>query len=320
MKKARVNMARAGGIALGIGLDHLLGDPRRFHPVAGFGRFASLAERRLYRDSKPGGVAYVAAVLLPLGLAGVIAERVSRKHPALEVAATGLATWTVLCGTSARRITREISEPLIGGDIQASRDLFPKLFYRSSDVLADEELATVLVFGVTESLCDAEVAPLLWGAVGGIPGLLLYRGINVLDNKIGYRSDRYRRFGWAAARLDDVANYVPARVAAALTAVLAPGAGGRTGPALQVWSRDAAQDSSPNSGQLFAAFAGAFRLSLTKPEAGLKPGTSVVTFGTGTPPLPEDLPAVIRLSALAGTAAGAISIAIAALSGRGRRD
>lgn len=314
-----MNLARAGGIALGIVLDHLLGEPSRFHPVAGFGRFASVMERHLYRDSKSRGVVHLTAVLLPLGLVGALVQRLSRKHPALEVVAVGLATWIVLCGSAARRVTREISEPLIRGDVQASRDLFPKLFDRSSDVLSDDELPTVLVFGVTECLCDAEVAPLVWGAIGGIPGLLLYRGINIMDNKIGYRDERYQRFGWAAARLDDGANFIPARLAAALTIASAPRIGGSAKSALQVWFRDAAKDSSPNSGQLFAAFAGAFQLRLTKPAAGLKPGTSAVTFGTGTRPRPEHLPPVIKLCGMVGSAAGAISVAVAGASGRRSR-
>ncbi|WP_305787945.1 cobalamin biosynthesis protein [Symbioplanes lichenis] len=314
-----MTLARAGGIAVGIFLDHLLEEPARFHPVAGFGRIATRVERSTYGDSRARGVLHTAVLLVPLAAAGVLTERLSRRHPLAEVVAVGLTTWIVLCGSATRSITREISEPLVRGDVAGSRELFPKLFYRSSDVLTDEELPTVLIFGVTESLCDAEVAPLLWAAAAGIPGLLLYRAINVLDNKIGYRSTRYRRFGWAAARLDDVANLLPARLAAGLTALCAGTAGGSSGAALRVWWRDAGRDSSPNSGQLFGSFAGAFRLRLTKPAVGLKPGTSAVTFGAGVRPGPEHLLPVIRLSGVVGGVAGALAVAASALRGRRTR-
>ncbi|MGA8995711.1 MAG: cobalamin biosynthesis protein, partial [Nocardioidaceae bacterium] len=105
---------------------------------------------------------------------------------------------------------------------------------------------------------DAVVAPLLWGAVGGPAGLLGYRAVNTLDAMVGHRSPRYHRFGWAAARLDDAANLVPARVAATLAVLL----GGRPAASLRAWRRDARRHPSPNAGPVEAAFAGALGLRL----------------------------------------------------------
>ena len=113
------------------------------------------------------------------------------------------------------------------------------------------------VESVAENTSDAVVAPLLWGAVAGVPGLLGYRAVNTLDAMVGHLSARYARFGWASARADDVANAVPARVAALLAAAAAPVVGGEPRGALSAWRRDAHRHPSPNAGPVEAAFAGA---------------------------------------------------------------
>ena len=116
-----------------------------------------------------------------------------------------------------------------------------------------------------ENTSDAQVAPLFWAAAGGVPGVLAYRAINTLDAMIGHRSPRYARFGWAAARLDDLANFVAARVTAALVVVCAPLVGGSPSGALRAWRRDAARHPSPNAGVVEAAFAGALGVRLGGP-------------------------------------------------------
>src|SRR5581483_2550551 len=131
----------------------------------------------------------------------------------------------------------------------AARTRLPALCGRDPDGLSAAELARATVESVAENTSDAAVAPLLWGAVFGLPGLLGYRAVNTLDAMVGHKTARYARFGWAAARLDDVANLVPARATALLTAALAPAAGGSGRDALRTMSRDGGAHSSPNAGR-----------------------------------------------------------------------
>jgi adenosylcobinamide-phosphate synthase len=304
----RKGQMRAFGLALGVLADWVFGDPERHHPVAAYGRVVRSVESRLYRDDRRAGVAFLATLVVPVWTAGRLATRVSRRHPVAEVVLTAAATWVTICGTTLRRRAREIAEPLAVGDIAAARAAYPRLLFTGSDVMTDDDLAPMVLFAVADSCCDAEVAPLFWGAVAGVPGLLAYRAVNTLDSVVGYLSPRYRNFGWASARADDVANYVPSRLAAALTALTARTAGGGARNAWRVWRSDARLDTSPNSGQLFAAFAGALDIRLEKPERGRHPGSSVVAFGSGGPVTADAAVTGIRLSASVGVAAAAAAV------------
>src|SRR6185436_9743687 len=147
------------------------------------------------------------------------------------------ATWAVLGGTSlathGEALAAELGETGTGGaDLAVARARLPSLCGRDPAVLDGAGMARAGTESMAENTSDAVVAPLLWGAVAGVPGLLGYRAVNTLDAMIGYRSPRYRRFGWTAARLDDLANLVPARVSALLVAVLAPAVGGSPAAAL----------------------------------------------------------------------------------------
>ena len=166
---------------------------------------------------------------------------------------------------------------------------------------------------VAENTCDAAVAPLLWGAVFGLPGLLGYRAVNTLDAMVGHKNVRYAKFGWAAARLDDAVNLIPARVTALLAVALAPVAGGSGGGALRTLRRDGAAHPSPNAGRCEAAFAGALgvRLGGTNVYHGQAERRS--TLGDGPPPAPEDIDRAIRLSRLIIIAATALAALIAHL-------
>jgi adenosylcobinamide-phosphate synthase len=163
------------------------------------------------------------------------------------------------------------------------------------------------------------VAPLLWGAAAGVPALLVYRGANTLDAMIGNRSPRYARFGWAAARLDDVLNFAAARVTGALTVVCAPVVGGSPAGAVRAWRRDAARHPSPNAGVVEAAFAGALRVQLGGPtqyahELEIRP-----TLGDGRPPDVSDLSRAVRLSRAVQAAAAVVAVALSAVGRNGRR-
>ena len=212
--------SRAVGLLVGWLADLVFADPRRGHPVAGFGVVASALERRIYRDARLAGAVHVGVLVGAVSLLGVAIERAPGR---VGVAA---ATWTVLGGTSLLRTVSELSDSLTTEDIGAARRLLPSLCGRDPDALDADGLARAALESLAENTSDAQVAPLFWAAVGGVPGALGYRAINTLDAMVGYRSPRYARFGWAAARLDDLANIVPARATAALVVVIAPLVGG----------------------------------------------------------------------------------------------
>ncbi len=197
---------------------------------------------------------------VPLGL-GMVAERLAPPGWA-RVLLTAVSTWAVLGGKSLAHEAGVMGGLLEAGDVAAARRRLAHLAGRDATHLNVDGLARASVESVAENTSDAVVAPLLWGAVAGVPGLLAYRAVNTLDAMVGHRTSRYRQFGWAAARLDDVANLVPARGTALTAALLAPVAGGNALAALRVWRRDAGQHPSPNAGPVEAAFAGALGIRL----------------------------------------------------------
>jgi adenosylcobinamide-phosphate synthase len=245
------------GLLAGAAADQVFGDPRRGHPVAAFGRAAAIVEQIAYRDSKPAGMAFTAVCVGAPVVLGVAAERLCA-GPVSRTAVVAAAAWTVIGGASLRREASMISEQLARADLPAARIQLTHLVGRDTSGLDGGEIARAAVESVAENTSDAVVAPLLWGAVAGVPGLLGYRAINTLDAMVGYRSARYGNFGWAAARLDDVANLLPARA----TAVLVSLAGGRPARTWRTARRDARRHPSPNAGWCEAAYAGALDVRL----------------------------------------------------------
>ena len=199
-------------------------------------------------------------------------------------------------------------------DLAAARAIIPALCGRDPEALDAMGMARAGTESMAENTADAAVAPLLWGAVAGMPGLLGYRAINTLDAMVGYRSSRYARFGWAAARSDDVVNLVPARIAALLHAVLAPAVGGSARAALVAWRQDASAHPSPNAGPVEAAAAGALGVRLGGPTAYRHGIENRPRLGSGLPPTPDDLCRAARLSRLVAVAATLLSCAYAARS------
>ena len=151
------------------------------------------------------------------------------------------------------------------------------------------------------------MAPLFWGAVAGIPGLVAYRAVNTLDAMVGHRSSRYHRFGWAAARTDDVANVVPARVTAALTVACAPLARTSASGALRAWRRDGAAHPSPNAGRCEASMAGALGVRLGGRNVYGGRVEHRPALGDGRPPVADDVLRAIRLSRAVWLAAAALA-------------
>jgi len=250
------------GLAVGYLADRVVGDPGRGHPVAGFGAAAVWLEARCYADRRAAGLVHTGA-LVGAGVAlGVVVERLISNRSLSTVVTTAAATWAVLGGRSLSREAATVAGQLADGRLVAARDQVRHLVGRDTAELSTEEVARATVESVAENASDAIVAPLLWGAVAGLPGLIGYRAVNTLDAMIGHRTPRYLEFGWAAARLDDLANWVPARLAALAAAAWAPLIGGTAGKAIDVVRRDADRHPSPNAGVVEAAFAGALDVQL----------------------------------------------------------
>lgn len=308
---------RVVGVLVGYLADRALGDPRRGHPVAAFGTGAAALENLTYRESRAAGAVHVGVLIGSLGLLGAAAQRAAgRGGRPWSIAVTAAATWVALGGTSLARTGLAMSELLERGDVEGARGLLPSLCGRDPASLDVAGLTRASLESIAENTSDAQVAPLLYAAAGGVPAVLAYRGINTLDAMVGYRSPRYLRFGWAAARLDDVANYIAARVTASLAVVLAPLVGGSVSGAARAWRRDAGRHPSPNAGAVEAAFAGALGVRLGGPtqyrhELQIRP-----TLGDGREPTVADLRRAVTLSSL--VQAGAALLA-GVLSGYRRR-
>lgn len=287
----------APGLLLGYAADRLLGDPARLHPVAGFGQVAEASERVLHADSRWRGAAHLTILFggtLALG-AGV------RRVPA----ATAVATWVVLGGRSLEREATAVHDLLAAGDLPEARRRLTHLVGRDTSSLSPSEVARAVVESVAENTSDAVVAPLVWGAALGVPGLLGYRAVNTLDAMVGHRSPRYARFGWASARLDDLLNLPAARLSALLVLVASPAT---ARDAWRAWRRDAAAHPSPNAGVVEAAFAGALGLRLGGTNS--YPGAGVehrAVLGDGRPPEPADIARAVALARRVGLGAAVVT-------------
>jgi adenosylcobinamide-phosphate synthase len=288
----------------GYAADLLLGDPRRWHPVAGFGRLANALERRLYAPSRLRGAVHAGA----LGaLAALLGHLLGRTGRGLARAAL---TWATLGGRSLAREAHRIADALEAGDLDAARARLPVLAGRDPERLTEAEIARAVVESVAENTGDAIVGPLVWGAVAGPGGLAAYRAANTLDAMIGHRSERYEAFGWAAARLDDAASWPAARLGAALTVLCAPLVGGSPGASWRVLRRDGAAHPSPNAGRMEAAFAGALGVRLGGSLSYAGRVERRPNLGDGAGPAAADVRRATRLS----LAVGAATVTVATLA------
>ncbi|WP_405911993.1 cobalamin biosynthesis protein [Streptomyces sp. NBC_00963] len=281
------------GATTGLLADLVFADPRRGHPVAAFGRAAAAVERRLWRDHRGWGALHTVVCAGGAVGAAVLAGRAVRGRPAAGVALTAAATWAVVGGTSLGREARAVGDALAAGDVEAARERLPHLCGRDPQALDAQQIARAVVESVAENTSDAVVGALVWGALAGVPGLVGFRAVNTLDAMVGHRSPRYLRYGWASARLDDLAG----RPGARLTAVLAVLAGGDPRGAVRAWRSDAGRHPSPNAGPVEASFAGALgvRLGGTLAYAGRVEHRAVLNGG-GRPVAVGDIERAVRLS------------------------
>jgi adenosylcobinamide-phosphate synthase len=301
----------ACGLAGGVIADAIAGDPARCHPVALFGRAMTALERRVYADQLAPGVVYAAAgVLLGAGPL-LVAARLSRS-PAARGVVTAAATWAAVASRSLSAAAEQIRTALIAGDLANARQLLPSLCGRDPEFLGEADITRAVVESLAENTSDAIVAPLIWGGLAGAAGLSGYRAVNTMDAIVGHHSPRYERFGRASARLDDVANWVPARVTALLAAACSPVVSGRPSVTWEAARRYGPQHPSPNAGWCEAAFAGALgvRLGGTLSYSGRTEHRPEI--GTGRAPQPADITRAIRLSRAVTASSTAVAAAVAA--------
>jgi adenosylcobinamide-phosphate synthase len=245
--------------AIAVVLDWVLGEPRRWHPLVGFGHYASWLERVLHRDgagpemARGAGVLAVWLATAPVLVACLVAMRLPGMALVLPAAVLYFALGHRSLDQHARRVERSLRQ----GDLVAARRGLAMMVSRDTASLDAAGVAAATVESVLENGNDAVFGALFWFALLGAPGALLFRLVNTLDAMWGYRTPRYLYFGWAAARLDDALNWVPARLTAVSYALI-----GHTAAALRCWRTQAPAWDSPNAGPVMAAGAGSLQLQL----------------------------------------------------------
>jgi len=291
--------------ALGLLLDRAFGEPPApLHPVAWFGRAMTIAERAGYRDSRAAGARHAALGLL-LGAGAGACLGSAALGTGLAVAGRGL-------GESALTVGRALDR----GDLAAARAALPTLVGRDPAGMDENEMARAVVESVAENTVDAVVAPAFWAAIGGAPGALGYRAVNTMDAMVGHRSTRYQAYGWASARLDDAAGYLPARLTAALVAGVRPG---HTADIWRAVHDQAPGHPSPNAGVAEAAFAAALGLRLGGCNRYGERVEHRPWLGQGRPAARSDIQPAVRLSDDVNWLLTAVLAAAGLAARRGRR-
>lgn len=289
-----VTNATAAGV--GLLLDRMWGEPPdEAHPVAAFGRTMQRLEDRIYADRRSVGVVHASAGLL----VGLAAGRVVR--------ATSVATWSAVAGRCLRESATAVGDALVVGDLVRARALLPALVGRDPAGLDVTDVARAVVESVAENTVDAVVAPALWATVAGAPGVLAHRAVNTMDAMVGHHDARYEHYGWAAARADDLAAWIPARVTAALVMACRPRAAGAVANTVR---RDASAHPSPNSGVAEAAFAAALGVRLGGESRYGGRLEQRPQLGDGRPCEPADIERAVRLSAQVGDALAAVLVVV----------
>ncbi len=284
-----ITIEMAGIVTLALLLDRLLGEVGRFHPLVGYGRIAHKVELILFRGQPTapplcGVIGWVAMVLpiLFLGLLLMLLQGAPRF--ALEV----VVLYLLVGGRSLTQHAETVSQALEEKDLPRARQAVGQIVSRQTEPLDEVGVANAATESVLENGSDAIFAALFWYLLLGLPGALLYRAINTLDAMWGYTTPRYIDFGWFAARVDDWANWIPARLTALSYALLGNGT-----DAMRSWREQAAACKSPNGGVVMAAGAGALQIELggeayyngrreEKPQLGFGPRVKVKDIGRAT--------------------------------------
>ncbi|KHK57533.1 cobalamin biosynthesis protein CobD [Ralstonia sp. A12] len=281
----------------GVLLDRRLGEVPHWHPLVGFGHIANIIERVLNRKPAAlawarivGLTAWAIAVLPFVLLAAWLVTTVHATSAWAVVAIDAVALYFAIGARSLHDHIAPIASALREADLPRARALASRIVSRDLSEAADEPIARAAVESALENGSDAVFAPLFWLIVAGAPGVVLYRLANTLDAMWGYRNARFTGFGWAAARIDDVLNWVPARLTAMSYALL-----GHTADALRCWRLQAPQWSSPNAGPVMAAGAGSLRVQLGGTARYEGVDEARPPLGTGAPASAADINRALTL-------------------------
>ncbi len=248
-------------------LDLILGDPRRLpHPVVGIGRMITALEkvlRQLVRNERLGGVLLLITVVgSTAAITLLLVKGASALHPYAGFAVSAWLSYTCLAARSLHAESKLVADRLISGDLEGAREYLSRIVGRDTGNLEEPEIWRALVETVAENTSDGVIAPLFYLMIGGPVLGMAYKAVNTLDSMVGYKNERYLRFGWASARFDDLANWIPARLTGLLMVLAAPLVGLSMQSAFRVMCRDSRNHSSPNSGIPEAATAGALGVKL----------------------------------------------------------
>jgi adenosylcobinamide-phosphate synthase len=259
-----------------IAFDGLIGDPdwlwrRLLHPVAWIGALIGYLDRTLNREDqspqqrRSAGIASTAIIVAVAALTGFLIQILLQQVPAGNIVLALIAS-IFIAQRSLYQHVAAVRRAFADGGLAEARKAVAMIVGRDPEQLDEAGVCRAAIESCVENFSDGVVAPLFWLAFLGLPGLIAYKAINTADSMIGHHNERYESFGWAAARLDDLVNWPPARFSALLLAVAAPIAGGSIGTALRVVQRDAAKHRSPNAGWPESAAAGALGLALAGPR------------------------------------------------------
>ena len=254
-------------VLVAFGVDLLLGDPRWLpHPVKLIGRFASSIEapvRRMIPNARAAGIVAVFAVLTATAVAALmLVSGATRLHPIAGDIVSIALLYTCFAGRDLALHSHRVYRALAENDLPEARRRVAMLVGRDTEHLDEQEVVRGTVESVAENMVDGVTAPIFFAVIGGPAGALLYKAVNTLDSTFGYKNERYLQFGWASARLDDLVNYIPARLTAPLVAFTAALLGLRPLAAWRTFLRDGRKHPSPNSGLTEAAVAGALGVQL----------------------------------------------------------
>ncbi|MCA1499750.1 cobalamin biosynthesis protein CobD [Bradyrhizobium sp. NBAIM03] len=259
-------------MVVAMAVDALLGWPawlfaRIGHPVTWLGGLIAGIDTALNRASDPPALrraAGVAGALAVIALSVALGWALQSLLPSgwVQIVLIGILAWPLVALRSLHDHVAAVAMPLLAGDVAAAREAVSRIVGRDPASLDDAGIARAAIESLAENTSDGIVAPVFWGALLGLPGILGYKAINTLDSMIGHRSERHEAFGWAAARIDDVANFIPARLTGFLVVLLAP----RRSDALACMTRDARRHRSPNAGWPEAAMAGGLGVRLSGPR------------------------------------------------------
>ncbi len=267
-------------------LDSTLGEPRHKHPLVGFGRFVNFVEKTLYQSSRMRGVIATLLLLVPL----IFITHIIADIPLIGFLFEITVLYLAIGGHSLAEHAMRVYDALKEGDLKSARTGVSDLVSRDTESMSENDTARATIESVLENGNDAVFGALFWFIIAGAPGVVLYRLTNTLDAMWGYKTERYFHFGWAAARLDDLLNYIPARLTALTYAFL-----GHFETAIRCWRTQGHRWKSPNGGAVMAAGAGALNIKLG--GAAIYHGTlkEQTILGEGQPAEVDDIPRAVKL-------------------------